>query len=945
MNSSGAQKTTFRKKGEQTATSGIEQSDTAIHRIVFVDDEPDFLRSMEINAVDVGVAVRTYQMSDVNGLGHWLTELADTGWRPDALVMDLNIATGAGGSGLDYLTTLRQDEGYLILPIVVTTKADFSDAIALQHPSEALKRGADAYVPGKTAAAAFLKQICNQLPFWQTQARARVWHELLKRTAADLNRARVEADVKTALDKCFQFMATHLGIPHAFVRERVWKINRYPMWTHYGGWWLSNSVTDTLEDLPPVQKCIETGGQVFGMDNMTLAFAGQSSVNLVGKHMRGCALMLAGEPVGVMTVVRDHEHPFPPQDDVFIERLAGQIGTVMGHRRLHAHHERLQAALLEFGQKVAQAESEQAICQALADVAHTSLHGDDVLVQAKCTVRLVAPGEPVLRRYGEAGRVLPKGDIPIDRREHTPPSVYREAVLTAKPIRCDTSAAFTASGYLDNNCRDDGTCEFGAQSAYCVPLTLRRPDDKPGAFGAMNLEHTKPYFYADAATRAFVQGLAQTAGLNLRRLRSQRFVSRLLAWSVRAYDQPQDDLWREVHDTLFEFCGHSVLLQMAPPLNWAGDVNLPWRVRRVFALQQSIVDIDPARWQAYFGSAQATGNWSNTYTKKCPDEAPRSKEDLFFTADEDVFLQSKELMGEHEVTARAVVALRTELGEVNGLLVLLWFHPPAIAKEEFDGVLKHFARYCAQLVQHGEQWADSTARLQRAEAENIYAFAARQFEHVLNNKLATLIADVELAQRGVSADLPTTLAHIGQGLAGIDRRARKMALYMRTPQPRVLKLPDLWRDLRLELRDRAKQLTVDVADWPAEAAQASVWADYEVLWNVLYVMLDNALQALTGQAGDRRIEVSWRQDGEQGFIRVQDNGPGIPAGLEGRLGDEFGLSSKPDGQGVALPLAKRRLQSMRGDLSLMTGLAVGAAFEIRLPLQSKLIARNPQQLG
>jgi signal transduction histidine kinase len=67
-------------------------------------------------------------------------------------------------------------------------------------------------------------------------------------------------------------------------------------------------------------------------------------------------------------------------------------------------------------------------------------------------------------------------------------------------------------------------------------------------------------------------------------------------------------------------------------------------------------------------------------------------------------------------------------------------------------------------------------------------------------------------------------------------------------------------------------------------------------------------------------------------LAVQDNGPGIPADVQGRLFTAF-YTTKPSGTGLGLYLSRKIVEDHGGTLSVASELGQGATFSIALPSQ------------
>jgi two-component system NtrC family sensor kinase len=127
---------------------------------------------------------------------------------------------------------------------------------------------------------------------------------------------------------------------------------------------------------------------------------------------------------------------------------------------------------------------------------------------------------------------------------------------------------------------------------------------------------------------------------------------------------------------------------------------------------------------------------------------------------------------------------------------------------------------------------------------------------------------------------------------------------------------------------RFKTLTVVVAACVVGAPPVNV--DPDRLRQVLVNLLLNAADALGGE-GTVRIDAG--ADAAGPYLRVADDGPGIPVESRSRVFDPF-VSTKPAGEGTGLGLAicQRLVEEAGGRISLVENEnGRGACFEIRLP--------------
>ena len=114
-------------------------------------------------------------------------------------------------------------------------------------------------------------------------------------------------------------------------------------------------------------------------------------------------------------------------------------------------------------------------------------------------------------------------------------------------------------------------------------------------------------------------------------------------------------------------------------------------------------------------------------------------------------------------------------------------------------------------------------------------------------------------------------------------------------------------------------------------ADRMVWVDPDVVEQILNNLLSNVEKyALSGG----RVEISTWQENENSFIRVQDNGPGIPENERERIFKPFyrissKLSDGVTGTGIGLTITRQLARLHGGDLQLIAT-KQGACFQVYL---------------
>ncbi|MFB3905307.1 MAG: ATP-binding protein [Acidobacteriota bacterium] len=123
---------------------------------------------------------------------------------------------------------------------------------------------------------------------------------------------------------------------------------------------------------------------------------------------------------------------------------------------------------------------------------------------------------------------------------------------------------------------------------------------------------------------------------------------------------------------------------------------------------------------------------------------------------------------------------------------------------------------------------------------------------------------------------------------------------------------------------QARRIRLDVA-----GSDLTIRTDPEILTDILSNLLLNAIEA--SPAGGT-VRVSFERDGGQAELTVEDEGPGIPEQVRGRLFEPF-VSTKSRGTGLGLAIVKKRVDQLSGTVSYVSPVrGRGTRFTVRLPI-------------
>jgi len=205
--------------------------------------------------------------------------------------------------------------------------------------------------------------------------------------------------------------------------------------------------------------------------------------------------------------------------------------------------------------------------------------------------------------------------------------------------------------------------------------------------------------------------------------------------------------------------------------------------------------------------------------------------------------------------------------------------------------------------------------------------------HELSNYVTAIAGHTELILAGDGTNLTTrlqTIYHSADQCRAILLNSRK---WMNSPRKTAL----------LSIRQTIRR-SLDMVQWALKDILVTVAVPDDIprirvnptsIEQVLINLLTNAAYAARQTNSPPRILIEALSQQERITITVEDNGPGLPNGLEGRLFEPY-FTTKPEGIGTGLGLVVARglIKQMGGSLDLRNSEA-GARAVIELPFDDK----------
>lgn len=242
------------------------------------------------------------------------------------------------------------------------------------------------------------------------------------------------------------------------------------------------------------------------------------------------------------------------------------------------------------------------------------------------------------------------------------------------------------------------------------------------------------------------------------------------------------------------------------------------------------------------------------------------------------------------------------------------------------------ARYAAFIRDISE-----TVRLRErlVERERLVAIGttSAKFAHEVGNPLNSMLMNLQLIQRRIAKRVP--VEQLGPLVERVDAEVRRLTsllvefrsmsrrqpFELRRVDPRAL-LQEFAEAHRAACESRGVRLEL-----ACEPELPAIQLDVEKLTQVLLNLVKNAIEAM-GDAGGV-LGLRAHEDGEHVVIEVSDTGPGIPAGVD--VFEPF-LTTKPEGTGLGLPVARQIVAGHGGELGYESSPGRGTTFSVRLPI-------------
>ena len=230
-------------------------------------------------------------------------------------------------------------------------------------------------------------------------------------------------------------------------------------------------------------------------------------------------------------------------------------------------------------------------------------------------------------------------------------------------------------------------------------------------------------------------------------------------------------------------------------------------------------------------------------------------------------------------------------------------------------------------------------RTQMSRAEHLATLGemATGLAHEIRNPLAGIAGVIEIIGRDLPSSSPAraVVKDVRQEIARINHIVTDL-LQTARPHPPTVRKSDLNTTVEHAVmlgRQQAMAKSVEIA-LHKDSSLPEVEHDGDQIHQVLLNLLLNALQAIDSPAGVHhgKITVTVKPQGSMAVVEVSDNGRGIAPDHLPNIFRPF-YTTKGDGTGLGLSLARRIVEDHHGRIDVSSALGRGTTFAVVLPLQ------------
>ncbi|MBP7242455.1 ATP-binding protein, partial [Amaricoccus sp.] len=282
-------------------------------------------------------------------------------------------------------------------------------------------------------------------------------------------------------------------------------------------------------------------------------------------------------------------------------------------------------------------------------------------------------------------------------------------------------------------------------------------------------------------------------------------------------------------------------------------------------------------------------------------------------------------------------AMRYRLRRADG--AWRWMSSRAAPLRDEDGRILQWYGLCHDIddqVQAEEALRLSRDELARAAQAASLAELSAAIAHEVNQPLAAIVANSHACHRWLSAEPPnvaraqlTAERIVRDANSAAEVVSRVRALFRRAPKAHApAALGAVIAEARALTAEAASRACVRV-EVEADATLPAIPLDRVQIQQVLVNLIRDALEAMEGTAGERRLRIRARVADGAVRVEVSDSGPGIAE--PDRVFQPF-FTTRAQGMGMGLAICRSIVEAHGGKLRAEAAAPHGATFVFTLPI-------------
>jgi nitrogen fixation/metabolism regulation signal transduction histidine kinase len=234
------------------------------------------------------------------------------------------------------------------------------------------------------------------------------------------------------------------------------------------------------------------------------------------------------------------------------------------------------------------------------------------------------------------------------------------------------------------------------------------------------------------------------------------------------------------------------------------------------------------------------------------------------------------------------------------------------------------------------QLEKNVIQLAKSEREGAWKEMAKQVAHEIKNPLTPMKLNIQHLERSLDVEPDELKSRIKKLAKMLIEQIDSLALianefssFAKMPLPELQ--PHVIEELiknSVQLFSANDSLSIHFINHEKQNLKASI--DKDQFCRVLYNLLKNAQQAIPLEK-EGIITIQLKKQNEEILISITDNGIGIPDELKDKIFYP-NFSTKTEGMGLGLAMAKNIIESFSGKIYFETNLQIGTTFYITLPL-------------